>query len=54
VLGIGINANIPKAELPTELATSLLLETERELDPADLLVELLDRLERRYDEWVSA
>lgn len=54
VLGIGINANIPKAELPTELATSLLLETGRELDPADLLVELLDRLERRYDEWVSA
>jgi BirA family transcriptional regulator, biotin operon repressor / biotin---[acetyl-CoA-carboxylase] ligase len=54
VLGIGINANIPEAELPTELATSLLLETGHELDPAHLLVELLDRLEHRYDEWVSA
>jgi BirA family biotin operon repressor/biotin-[acetyl-CoA-carboxylase] ligase len=54
VLGIGINVNIPTGELPTDVATSLLLETGRELDRAELLVELLDRLERRYDAWVSA
>jgi len=54
VLGIGINVNIPAGELPTDVATSLLVERGRELDCSDLLVELLDRLERRYDEWVSA
>ena len=35
-------------------ATSLLVETGRELDRAELLVELLERLERRYDAWVTA
>ena len=54
VLGIGINVNIPKGELPTGIATSLLVETGRETDRAELLVELLDRLERHYDEWLSA
>ena len=57
VLGIGINVNIPQEELPQEVdvpATSLLVETGRELDRADLLVELLERLERRYDAWVTA
>jgi BirA family transcriptional regulator, biotin operon repressor / biotin---[acetyl-CoA-carboxylase] ligase len=57
VLGIGINVNIPEAGLPKEVdlpATSLLVETGRVTDRAELLVELLDRLERRYDAWVSA
>ena len=54
VLGIGINVNIPTSELPTDVATSLLVETSRELDRAELLIELLDRLEARYDDWVSA
>jgi BirA family biotin operon repressor/biotin-[acetyl-CoA-carboxylase] ligase len=54
VLGIGINVNIPADELPTDVATSLLVETGHELDRADLLIELLDRLEQRYEEWVSA
>jgi BirA family transcriptional regulator, biotin operon repressor / biotin---[acetyl-CoA-carboxylase] ligase len=54
VLGIGINVNLPTSELPTDVATSLLVETGRELDRAELLTELLDRLEQRYDEWVSA
>ena len=54
ILGIGINVNIPAGELPTGVATSLLLETGREVDRADLLVELLDRLEQRYDAWLSA
>jgi BirA family biotin operon repressor/biotin-[acetyl-CoA-carboxylase] ligase len=57
VLGIGINANIREADLPTDVdlpATSLLVETGRETDRAELLAELLDRLERRYDAWVNA
>jgi len=56
VLGIGINVNIDAADLPTEIdlpATSLLIETGR-TDRAELLVELLDRLERRYTSWLSA
>jgi BirA family biotin operon repressor/biotin-[acetyl-CoA-carboxylase] ligase len=57
VLGIGINVNVPEDELPTEVgrpATSLLVEGGRAVDRADLLVALLDRLERRYDDWLSA
>jgi BirA family biotin operon repressor/biotin-[acetyl-CoA-carboxylase] ligase len=57
VLGIGINVNVAKEELPLEVdtpATSLLVETGRELDRAELLVELLVRLERRYDAWLTA
>jgi BirA family biotin operon repressor/biotin-[acetyl-CoA-carboxylase] ligase len=57
VLGIGVNVNVPEDELPTEVdvpATSLLAETGRELDRAELLVELLDRLERAYDDWARA
>jgi BirA family biotin operon repressor/biotin-[acetyl-CoA-carboxylase] ligase len=57
VLGIGINVNIPEAGLPEDVdlpATSLLVETGRETDRAELLIDLLDRLERRYDVWVSA
>jgi len=56
VLGLGINVNVPEAELPREIdrpATSLLVETGREVDRAELLVELLERLELRYDDWVS-
>jgi BirA family biotin operon repressor/biotin-[acetyl-CoA-carboxylase] ligase len=56
VLGLGVNVNIPEAALPTEVdrpATSLLVETGRELDRADLLVELLARLETAYDAWVA-
>ena len=57
VLGIGVNANVPAAGLPQGIdppATSLLLETGREIDRVELLVELLDRLERAYDDWVAA
>ena len=56
VLGIGINVNVPASELPADVAhpaTSLLAETGRELDRAELLAELLVRLERRYDAWLS-
>jgi BirA family biotin operon repressor/biotin-[acetyl-CoA-carboxylase] ligase len=56
VLGIGVNVNVPAGELPQDVdrpATSLLVETGTEVDRADLLVELLDRLERAYDAWLS-
>jgi BirA family biotin operon repressor/biotin-[acetyl-CoA-carboxylase] ligase len=57
VLGIGVNVNEAARDLPQEIeppATSLLLEAGHEVDRADLLVEILDRLERAYDEWVAA
>ena len=56
VLGIGVNVNVPEDELPADLdrpATSLLVETGGEIDRAELLVELLDRLERAYDDWTT-
>jgi BirA family transcriptional regulator, biotin operon repressor / biotin---[acetyl-CoA-carboxylase] ligase len=56
VLGVGINVNIAESDLPTEVdrpATSLLIETGLEHDRAELLVELLECLERRYDNWIS-
>ena len=57
VLGIGVNVNIAEADLPRDVdrpATSLLVETGREVDRAELLVELLERLERAYDDWIVA
>ncbi len=57
VLGIGVNVNVPASDLPRgiePLATSLVLEAGREIDRLELLVELLDRLERAYDDWVAA
>jgi len=56
VLGIGINVNLERAQLPAEVdppPTSLLIETGRPVDRAELLVELLVVLERRYDDWVA-
>ena len=57
MLGIGVNVNVPEEDLPTEVdrpATSLLVETGHEVDRAELLIELLERLEHSYDEWVRA
>jgi BirA family biotin operon repressor/biotin-[acetyl-CoA-carboxylase] ligase len=56
VLGIGINANIAGTELPENVdtpATSLLAESGTRIDRARLLAGLLERLESRYDAWVS-
>ena len=56
VLGVGVNVNQEAGELPADPrtpATSLRLETGHEVDRAELLVELLDHLERRYDEWLA-
>lgn len=51
VLGIGINANIPPAQLPEPAATSLLAEAGAPVDRARLLAALLERLEAHYDRW---
>jgi BirA family biotin operon repressor/biotin-[acetyl-CoA-carboxylase] ligase len=54
VLGIGINVNQSAEELPERArlpATSLRIETGRRVDRSDLLVALLDELERAYDAW---
>ncbi len=56
VLGIGVNVNVAEEELPTETVTpagSLSLAAGRELNRVVLLLELLLRLERHYDAWVS-
>jgi BirA family transcriptional regulator, biotin operon repressor / biotin---[acetyl-CoA-carboxylase] ligase len=57
VLGIGINVNVSATDLSRDIdppATSLLLETGSEVNRLELLVELLDRLEHAYDDWVGA
>jgi biotin-[acetyl-CoA-carboxylase] ligase BirA-like protein len=56
VLGIGINANLTEDELPEAAdtpPTSLQIETGAVVDRVRLLVALLERLEVRYDAWVS-
>jgi BirA family transcriptional regulator, biotin operon repressor / biotin---[acetyl-CoA-carboxylase] ligase len=56
VAGIGVNVNVAAADLPSGLetpATSLLVETGRKVDRAELLVELLECLERRYRAWLT-
>ena len=55
VLGIGINVSQRAVDLPggSPGATSLAVEG-AEVDRAALLAGVLEQLERRYDEWVSA
>jgi BirA family biotin operon repressor/biotin-[acetyl-CoA-carboxylase] ligase len=56
VLGIGINVHQTAAQLPDRAeqpATSLLLETGRRFERAELLASLLDHLEREHDAWES-
>lgn len=55
ILGIGINVNMKPEELPQGLdppATSLLAELGRPVDRVELLVMVLEELERRYDDWL--
>ncbi|MGN6379533.1 MAG: biotin--[acetyl-CoA-carboxylase] ligase [Gaiellales bacterium] len=52
VVGIGVNANLTPADLPTDArvpATSLLLETGSAVNRAQLLSDLLWTLEQRFD-----
>jgi biotin-(acetyl-CoA carboxylase) ligase len=47
---------VEEVDLPTEVdrpATSVLVETGGPISRAGLLVELLERLEQRYDSWVD-
>lgn len=56
VLGIGVNVNAGEDELPAGTETSagsLSLAAGREISRIELLVELLLRLEQRYDEWTA-
>src|SRR5262249_51411176 len=56
VLGVGVNVSQTEDDLPDEVvtpATSLALEGAA-VDRAKLLAAILERLETRYDEWVSA
>lgn len=57
VLGMGVNVNVAEDDLPTEIdraATSLLVETGHAFDRGELLVEILERLERGYDPWIAS
>jgi BirA family biotin operon repressor/biotin-[acetyl-CoA-carboxylase] ligase len=57
VLGIGINVNVSREDLPAEVdreSTSLLVELGEPVDRARLLAAILLKLERQYDRWVSA
>ena len=56
VLGIGINVNATRDELPAGTDTpssSLSLAAGRRFSRAELLAEVLFRLEQRYDAWAS-
>jgi BirA family biotin operon repressor/biotin-[acetyl-CoA-carboxylase] ligase len=53
VLGMGVNVNVEAARLPAGNATSLLAELGRTVNRAELLVTLLEVLERRYDAWIE-
>jgi BirA family biotin operon repressor/biotin-[acetyl-CoA-carboxylase] ligase len=57
VLGIGVNVNQTKDQLPTDARTtptSLRLELGEPVDRARLLAAILFRLERAYETWVTA
>ena len=57
VLGLGINVHQAADQLPSGIeppATSLDLEAGERVDRRDLVVELLDRLEQHYGEWLAS
>jgi BirA family biotin operon repressor/biotin-[acetyl-CoA-carboxylase] ligase len=56
VLGIGVNVNHERAELPTDTVkppTSLRIELGRPVERAPLLAAILAELERGYDAWAA-
>lgn len=54
VVGIGLNVDLQRDELPVPTATSLALEGATELDRDALLCSLLAHLEALYGPWVEA
>jgi BirA family biotin operon repressor/biotin-[acetyl-CoA-carboxylase] ligase len=56
VLGLGINVSQREGDFPERAeypATSLLIETGRDVERAELLAAFLDQLEQKYDAWVA-
>lgn len=53
VIGVGVNASLTAQELPTERATSLLLEGATTLDRNELLAAYLNKFAARYRDFVS-
>ena len=53
VVGIGLNVSTTPAELPVPTATSLAIELGAEPDRTDLLLGLLNELDRRYRSWLE-
>ncbi len=53
VLGVGLNVSTTAEELPVDTATSLALCGSSELDRTELLVAVLDRLDRRLAQWAD-
>ncbi len=53
VLGIGLNVDQTREELPVATATSIRLATGAPTDRSDLLVSLVTRLHREYDAWLA-
>ncbi|MGH3329149.1 MAG: biotin--[acetyl-CoA-carboxylase] ligase [Streptomycetales bacterium] len=54
VVGVGLNVSLHADELPTDGATSLLLEGAGSIDRAALLVGVLDDLAHQYGAWCEA
>jgi len=53
VIGIGINVGMTQEELPTEIATSLLLEGFTHLDRTELLNSILRSIELNLESWLA-
>jgi BirA family biotin operon repressor/biotin-[acetyl-CoA-carboxylase] ligase len=51
IVGVGVNVNVPVKVLPSldSRATSILAETEKTIDRAELLAEMLAGVEQRYE-----
>lgn len=53
VLGIGLNVNQTRDQLPVDTAASLRTADGEERDPVALLADVLARLEQHYDAWTA-
>jgi BirA family transcriptional regulator, biotin operon repressor / biotin---[acetyl-CoA-carboxylase] ligase len=56
ILGIGVNVNTERGELPADVAaaaTSLIVELGKPVDRVELLVTLLEEVEEHYRRWLA-